>query len=395
MAKSIQEFNTINITGTDQVLSLTALETLQGITNVVVLHIKDFATTPVQTTLTAGVHYNYDATAGTVTLLQDSFTISSSLDKVSVLRVTSIDDPSVSFSDTSLLTDTNLNQSVRQTLFKLQEITEQNQEGYDVGSLALSGQISSNASAITALQANNSVTNDRMADNSVGTSEIIDKAVALSKIQDINTSKVLGRLSSGSGTPEEITIDTSLSASSTTNLATTNAIKNYIDSQITAKRLKFYPITGVTDATSGTSPSKFGGTSLSRTFVSESNASSFSGTLTYTKSTLTSSDSDFSPDNLVYLVCIIGSQVTSGTGTPKAEVEYTYPDGVKRDFYIHQAAIEDTTTTMKRQMLVPVNTDQVNIKFECTAKGRTTGGGSSANYASTVYINIIGAMCQG
>ena len=79
MAKSIQEFNTINITGTDQVLSLTALETLQGITNVVVLHIKDFATTPVQTTLTSGVHYNYDATAGTVTLLQDSFTISSSL----------------------------------------------------------------------------------------------------------------------------------------------------------------------------------------------------------------------------------------------------------------------------------------------------------------------------
>ena len=50
---------------------------------------------------------------------------------------------------------------------------------------------------------------------------------------------------------------------------------------------------------------------------------------------------------------------------------------------------------MKRQMLVPVNTDQVNIKFECTAKGRTTGGGSNTNYASTVYINIIGAMCQG
>lgn len=395
MAKSIQEFNTINITGTDQVLSLTALETLQGITNVVVLHVKDFATTPVQTTLTSGVHYNYDATAGTVTLLQDSFTISSSLDKVSVLRVTSIDDPSVSFSDTSLLTDTNLNQSVRQTLFKLQEITEQNQEGYDVGSLALSGQITSNASAITALQANNSVTNDRMADNSVNTSEIVDKAVTFAKIQDINTSKVLGRLSSGSGNPEEITVDTSLSAASTTNLATTNAIKNYIDSQITTKRLKFYPITGVTDTLSGSDSSKFGGTSLSRTYIGLTNTTTYSGTLTYTKSTLTSSDSNFSPDNLVYLVCHIGGLIRNGSGVPRAEVQYTYPDGVQRNFYIHQGTIEDAQTKMTRQMLVPVNTDQVNIKFECTVKGRTGGGDSSADVASEVYIDIIGAMCQG
>ena len=143
MAKSIQEFSNINITNADKDLQLD-IEILPGITNIVVLHIKDYNTNPVQTVLTLNTHYTFSDTTKVVTLKQGSFTISDSADKVSVLRTTDISEPSVSFTDTSLLTDTNLNQAVRQSLFKLQELSEQQADGYDTTALALTGTINSN-----------------------------------------------------------------------------------------------------------------------------------------------------------------------------------------------------------------------------------------------------------
>tara|TARA_R100001129_G_scaffold175204_2_gene148116 strand:- start:112 stop:1116 length:1005 start_codon:yes stop_codon:yes gene_type:complete len=186
MAKSIQEFSNIDISSGDKDLQL-SIETLPAITTIIVLHIKNYSTSPEQITLTLDTHYTYNATSKIVTLKQGSFTISDSTDKVSVLRVTDISDPSVSFSDTSLLTDTNLNQSVRQTLFKLQEVSEQNQEGYDTASLSLSGLINTNTANITAIQANDYVTNERLATGAVTSEKIFNGTI---KGEDFDSASV-------------------------------------------------------------------------------------------------------------------------------------------------------------------------------------------------------------
>tara|TARA_A100001391_G_C5036250_1_gene269676 strand:+ start:18 stop:1046 length:1029 start_codon:yes stop_codon:yes gene_type:complete len=193
MAKSIQEFSNINITNADKDLQLD-IEILPGITNIVVLHIKDYNTNPVQTVLTLNTHYTFSDTTKVVTLKQGSFTISDSADKVSVLRTTDISEPSVSFTDTSLLTDTNLNQAVRQSLFKLQEVSEQNQEGYDTSSLSLSGSISANTAAVARIESNGYVTNERLAGNAVTSDKIQDGTILGADLNATSVKETLGDL---------------------------------------------------------------------------------------------------------------------------------------------------------------------------------------------------------
>jgi hypothetical protein len=71
--------------------------------------------------------------------------------------------------------------------------------------------------------------------DAVTTIKVLDNAITLGKIAQIPTLTVLGRVTSGTGNVEEISIltDTLLAGASNTNLATTLAIKTYIDNKIT------------------------------------------------------------------------------------------------------------------------------------------------------------------
>jgi len=196
-AKSIKEFSgsEVNNNGQDRVLDYSSLDLLPNITTITVLHIKDYYigtgdNNQTETILEEGTHFTNDTNSKELTLLDNTvsgLTIDTTLDKIALLRTTDISSPSVSFADTSLLTDTNLNQAVRQSLFKLQELSEQQADGYDTTALALTGTINSNKNSITAITANDFVTQTRIATGAVGTNEIEDGTI---QGTDLNISSV-------------------------------------------------------------------------------------------------------------------------------------------------------------------------------------------------------------
>lgn len=70
-----------------------------------------------------------------------------------------------------------------------------------------------------------------------GTLSIADNGVTFAKMQDINTAKVIGRTTAGSGDPEEVSIldEDAMTSNSATALATQQSIKAYVDSQVVSK----------------------------------------------------------------------------------------------------------------------------------------------------------------
>jgi hypothetical protein len=77
----------------------------------------------------------------------------------------------------------------------------------------------------------NAVTSPKILDDAVNTSKILNKNVTFAKIQDISSTRVLGRVSSGIGTAEELVLDTNLDTTSNSHdtLASAKAIKAYVD----------------------------------------------------------------------------------------------------------------------------------------------------------------------
>ena len=67
-----------------------------------------------------------------------------------------------------------------------------------------------------------------------GTLSIADNGVTFAKMQDINTAKVIGRTTAGSGDPEEVSIldEDAMTSDSATSLATQQSIKAYVDAQV-------------------------------------------------------------------------------------------------------------------------------------------------------------------
>ena len=66
---------------------------------------------------------------------------------------------------------------------------------------------------------------------------IANDAVTFAKMQNINTAKVIGRTTAGSGDPEEVSIldDDTMATASATSLATSESIKAYVDAQTVSK----------------------------------------------------------------------------------------------------------------------------------------------------------------
>lgn len=78
------------------------------------------------------------------------------------------------------------------------------------------------------------ITAAKLASDSVTTVKILDNNVTFAKIQDIATMTVIGRVTAGSGDPEQITLinDNTLATATSTNIATAGSIKAYVDNRI-------------------------------------------------------------------------------------------------------------------------------------------------------------------
>ena len=81
--------------------------------------------------------------------------------------------------------------------------------------------------------ADSAVTSGKIADSAVTSGKIADGAVTFAKLQNIQTAKVIGRITASSGVPEEVSIldQDAMTDDSDTALATQQSIKAYVDSK--------------------------------------------------------------------------------------------------------------------------------------------------------------------
>jgi len=77
----------------------------------------------------------------------------------------------------------------------------------------------------------NGITSNEITNNAVGTDQLANNAVTLAKLQNIATSKVIGRTTAGAGSAEQVSIldEADMSSNSATALATQQSIKSYVD----------------------------------------------------------------------------------------------------------------------------------------------------------------------
>jgi hypothetical protein len=83
---------------------------------------------------------------------------------------------------------------------------------------------------VTTAKINDSaVTTAKIADDNVTTVKVLDKNITFAKIQDVATMTVIGRVAAGSGSSSAVTVITDMASASSTTLATSSAIKTYVD----------------------------------------------------------------------------------------------------------------------------------------------------------------------
>ncbi len=173
MAQSIIEKTGAQVIGNNYVIDYSSLNTLKNFTTLTIIHIINYGTTDEQkVTLSGTTDYSIDTNNLEVTIDSTAVTIDSANDRVAILRTTSVATPAVSFSDTALLTDTDLNTAVQQSVFRLQELNEQNADGYDTSSLAIQQQVQQALNAVNAVTGAGWVVNSRIADEAVTSSKI-------------------------------------------------------------------------------------------------------------------------------------------------------------------------------------------------------------------------------
>lgn len=192
--KSILDTRGNNIT--DDTINYNNLETLNQFTTLTVLFINNYGTsTETKTVLIKDTHFEDEEVdnkkTGNIKLLvtgssyPKTWTNDSSLPSltgdetqaITLLRTTDIGNAAVKYNDSALLTDTDLNTTVKQLLFKLQEVTEQDQGGFDTTSLNLSGKLNQNTNAITVINADDWVNNARIANDAVTSASILDGTI--------------------------------------------------------------------------------------------------------------------------------------------------------------------------------------------------------------------------
>jgi hypothetical protein len=94
------------------------------------------------------------------------------------------------------------------------------------------------------------VSTGKLADSAVTTVKINANAVTFAKLQQINNLTVIGNVSGSTANPSEVSIITDMANSSTSTLATSTAIKTYIDANVGS----LGNLEGAWDASSGSFP---------------------------------------------------------------------------------------------------------------------------------------------
>lgn len=100
------------------------------------------------------------------------------------------------------------------------------------------------------------VTTAKLNTDAVTTIKILDKNVTFAKIQDVPTLTVIGNLSGSTGTPSNVSVVTDFTNPLNTNIPTTLAVKNYVDTTVGS----LGNLEGGYDATNATLPVGAGGT---------------------------------------------------------------------------------------------------------------------------------------
>lgn len=100
------------------------------------------------------------------------------------------------------------------------------------------------------------VTTAKLNTDAVTTIKILDKNVTFAKIQDIPTLTVIGNLSGSTATPSAISVVTDFTSPLNTNIPTTLAVKNYVDTTVAS----LGNLEGGYDASTATLPVGTGGT---------------------------------------------------------------------------------------------------------------------------------------
>ena len=145
---------------------------------------------------------------------------------VTAERVTGIDNPINTFQAGSAITAEQLNDSLNQLRFNIEEYgTLTNSGSLSTGD---KGDIDVSNSGNTWTIENGSVNTDKLASNAVTTAKITDSNVTLPKIENIAQDRVLGRTASGSGAVTAIQVDREMIADDAINKdkLTNNAVES-------------------------------------------------------------------------------------------------------------------------------------------------------------------------
>jgi hypothetical protein len=194
----------------------------------------------------------------------------------------------------------------------------------------------------------------QLAVNQVTSSNIATNAINLDDIQQIDTDRVLGRLSAGSGNIEQITVDEDLTSVSANHdqLATSKAIKDYIDTQITATVPKYINIT-------------------SNSSLNITQADSSSTTHTYPIANFAGGAGLDTAKIRGFFVEITATARYLGSVTT-ADVKVTMPDGTDVVLLGHQAqSPEDNAQQVRGTVFAPVNSGQTNFVLKPTLSGNS------------------------
>lgn len=100
------------------------------------------------------------------------------------------------------------------------------------------------------------ITTGKIADSAVTTLKINANAVTFAKLQAMSPSTVIGNMGAGSATPGEVSVITDLATATTNTLATSAAIKSYVDTQVGS----LGNLEGGWDASTGSFPTSGTGT---------------------------------------------------------------------------------------------------------------------------------------
>jgi hypothetical protein len=193
----------------------------------------------------------------------------------------------------------------------------------------------------------------QLAVNQVTSSNVATNGLNLDDIQQIDTDRVLGRLSAGSGNIEQITVDEDLSSVSTNHdqLATSKAIKDYIDSQITAFVPKYINITS--NSTLGIAQTN-NGTDTAYTYP----IADFAGGAGLDTSKIRG-----------FFVEVLAKAQYNGTNTI-ADLRVVMPDGNDMVLLgLSALSPEDNNQQVRGTLFAPVNTGQTNFVLEADFSG--------------------------